>query len=80
LVDNKNDSNFKTIMLENDRDLILPYIERLEAIQVYKKDFVENKNPPKRICSDEHCKRAKDCNMRDACFNIGEGRKKLKKS
>ena len=79
LVDNKNDQNFKTIMLKHDEDLILPYIERLEAIQEYKQRFIEEKKPPKRICDKSTCKRAKSCNMKDACWNIGMGRVKLKK-
>lgn len=79
LVDNKNDQNFKTIMLKHDEDLILPCIERLEAIQEYKRIFLEDKKPPKKICESSTCKRAKECNMKDACFNIGMGRLKLKK-
>lgn len=79
LVDNKNDQNFKIIMLKHDEELILPYIERLEAIQVYKENFIKEKKPPKRICKNIDCKRAKECNMKDACWNVGMGRIKLKK-
>jgi hypothetical protein len=79
LVDNKNDQNFKIIMLHHDEELILPYIERLEQIQKYKHTFLTKKKPPKRICDSPTCKRATRCNMLEACFNIGEGRKRLKR-
>lgn len=77
LVDNKNDQNFKVIMCHHDEELILPFIERLEAIQEYKDIFLDTKKPPKRICDKVTCKRAKGCNMREACWNIGMGRVKL---
>jgi hypothetical protein len=83
LVENKNDQVFKVfpeIYGETfTKDDVMPYIERLEAIQAYKKDFIENKNMVTRHikCTSATCKMANDCNMRDACYNVGMGRVKL---
>lgn len=80
LVDSKDDQEIKTVVVEYDKEKNEQYISRLEAIQEMKKDFIENKKVPKRICNNPDCKRAIECNMRDCCFNIGIGRKRLKKN
>lgn len=77
LVEDKNDQNFKVFVVEYDEESIKPYIERLEKIQKYKKRFIEQKKMVKRICKNSDCKRASECSMKDACFNIGMGRVKL---
>jgi hypothetical protein len=77
LVEDKNTQEFKVFPeVHNEADLEL-YIERLEMIQVYKKQFKDRKKPPKGICKNSTCKRAEACSMKDACFNIGIGRVKL---
>lgn len=81
LVEDKNTQKFKvfpeTYGETFTKDDILPFVERLEGIQEYKRIFLEDKKPPKRICRDCNTKRALSCNMRGACWNIGEGRIKL---
>lgn len=77
LVDNKDTQEIKVIPVIFDKEKVLPYIDRLKEIQVCKKEFIESGDLPKRKCSSCDCKRAAECNMRDACFKIGMGRKKL---
>ncbi|MCX7924173.1 MAG: hypothetical protein N3B21_19515 [Clostridia bacterium] len=83
LVENKNDQQFKVfpeIYGETfTKEDIMPYIERLERIQVYKREFIEDKKMVDRHpkCTSATCKMAQECNMRDACFNVGMGRVKL---
>lgn len=83
LVEDKNDQNFKVFPeiygVTFTKDDILPYIERLEAIQVYKAEFLETKKmvSRKETCDSCNCKRAQKCNMRDACWNVGKGRVRL---
>lgn len=85
LVENKNDQVFKVFPevygVTFTKDDILPYIERLEAIQAYKKQFIEERKmvPRKKDCTSCNCKRAQKCNMRDACWNVGMGRVRLGK-
>lgn len=78
LVEDKNTQEFRVDVEEHVPLDIEPYAERLEQIQIYKRKFIDEKKPPKRICKKSTCKRAEGCNMRDACFNIGMGRKPLK--
>jgi len=83
LVEDKNDQNFKVfpeVYGETfTKDDIMPYIERLEAIQVYKRQFVDEKKMAGRHkeCTSASCKKALKCNMRNACWNTGEGRVRL---
>lgn len=83
LVEDKNDQNFKVLPeiygVTFTKDDIIPYIERLEAIQVYKRQFIEEKQMVGRHkeCTSATCKKALKCNMRDACWNVGMGRVKL---
>lgn len=77
LVEDKNDQNFKVLMVKYEPTKLEKYIERLEIIQIKKQNFIKKKKVPKRICIGPTCKRALECSMRDACFNIGIGRVKL---
>lgn len=77
LVEDKNTQDIKIFPEVNNPVNIEEYIERLEMIQVYKHKFIKNKKPPKRICKSSTCKRAEECAMKDACFNIGMKRVKL---
>jgi hypothetical protein len=81
LVEDKNDQSIKVfpeVWKETfGPDDLEPYIIRLDKIQKYKRDFKKRKVMPDRICNKATCKRAAECNMRDACWNIGMGRVKL---
>ena len=77
LVDSKDDQEIRIVPVKYNKEKVIPYVERLKAIQDMKKEFVESKELPKRKCANCDTKRASQCNMRDACFDIGKGRIKL---
>ena len=77
LVDSKDDQEIRIVPVKYNKEKVVPYVERLKAIQDMKKEFIESKELPKRKCANCDTKRASQCNMRDACFNIGKGRIKL---
>lgn len=80
LMEDKNTQDFKIEMVPYDFSEISTAVEHLEAIQEYKHNFITTKKPPKRceLCKTYNSKRAKECQMRDACWNQGMGRIKLK--
>lgn len=79
LNEDKNTQDFKLEVYDYDEELVEPYIARCKSIKAaYKKVFAEGKMParvPEATSSD--CKRCYECPMRDACWNIGQGRIKL---
>ena len=77
LVDSKDDQEVRVVPVRYDKSKVVPYVGRLKTIQEMKKDYIENGVLPPRKCKDCDVKRASQCNMRDACFNIGKGRVKL---
>lgn len=77
LVDSKDDQEIKVVPVKYSKKAVEPYVDRLKEIQVFKKEFITNHKMPKRKCANCDTKRASTCNMRDACFNIGLGRRKL---
>lgn len=77
LVDSKDDQEIRIVPVKYNKEKVVPYVERLKTIQDMKKEFMESKELPKRKCANCDTKRASQCNMRDACFNIGKGRIKL---
>lgn len=77
LCDDKNNQNFKVFLYAYDSGEVAPFIERLEAIQYYKGKFLSDKKMVKRNCKNSTIKRAKECNMCDACWNVGMGRIRL---
>jgi len=77
LAEDKNTQDFKIFAYDFNKDVVLPFIERIEAIKTYKKELEKNKKMPARICGSSNCKRAESCAMKDACFNVGMGRIKL---
>lgn len=77
LVDSKDDQEIRIVPVKYNKEKVVPYVERLKVIQDMKKEFMESKELPKRKCANCDTKRASQCNMKDACFNIGKGRIKL---
>lgn len=77
LVDSKDDQEIKVVPVKYDKEKVKPYVYRLKTIQEMKHDFIVNHEVPKRKCSNPDCKLASSCFMRDACWNIGQGRRKL---
>lgn len=78
LCEDKNSQDFKVFLYDYDAGSVETFVERLENIQIYKERFLEKKKMVKKLCDKPTCKRAGKCNMVDACFNIGQGRIKLK--
>lgn len=77
LAEDKNTQEFKVFPYEYDAVIVEPFVVRLENIQKYKKRFKKSKIMEDGICKNCQTKRALECGMRDACFNIGIGRVKL---
>jgi hypothetical protein len=79
LCEDKNTQEFKLYIYDYDKKFVQPYIDRMTDVQVYKDDFLKsNRLPPKcSDCTDCKCKRALECNMVNACYNVGFGRVKL---
>jgi len=77
LAEDKNNQEIKIFPVEYDFEKVMPYVHRLEHIQKYKREFLKTKVMVPGLCSNSTCPRARDCNLRDSCFNIGMGRKKL---
>lgn len=79
LCEDKNTQEFLCILVDRDKSVIQPYIDRLEKIQYYKHRFVAyNKVPLKHKEADSpDCKICSKCNMCGACWGIKEGRKRL---
>lgn len=79
LVDSKDDQEIRVVPVHYDKEAVKPYVDRLKNIQEMKKTFIKDHEAPPRKCKSCDCKLAQSCNMRSACWNIGEGRRKLSK-
>ena len=77
LAEDKNNQNIKVFIVKYDKEKVKPYVMRLKKIQKYKQFFVESGKLPKKKCRNCDTKRAQECGLRDACWEIGKGRKKL---
>lgn len=79
LCEDKNTQEIKTFVYDYDKAYIIPYIERLEEVQYYKDRFLETGKMPKRCkdCVSCNCKKAEECNMKNACWVVGFGRIRL---
>lgn len=74
LQEDKNTQDFKLNIYEYDEASILEFVERLEAIQEFKYNLInEKKVPPKHCaCSSYSDKKVQSCSMRDVCFKKGK--------
>ena len=77
LVDSKDDQEIRIVPVHYDKEKVKPYVERLKDIQEMKQAYLNGEGLPAKKCKNCDEKRAKECNMRDACFRIGKGRKLL---
>lgn len=80
LCEDKNTQDFKIEVYDYDDSLCAPYIERSELIvHYYHRVLNEHKmvKRPKEATSPD-CKKCKKCFMREACWNIGAGRIRIK--
>jgi len=75
-LEDKNTQKFTIIEVVYDPSVVIPFVTRLYEIQDHKTEFLLNGYlPPKKgTCSGCNSKMAKQCNMRDACYQVGIGR------
>ena len=80
LNDNKNNQDFKIEFYEYDEKIVLPFVEKAEEVIYYYERFKKEKKMVKRPSFAKSSKSIKcnKCAMRDACWNIGMGRIKIK--
>ena len=80
LCEDKNTQQFKIRLLDYDSSITDPFVERLEEVKYYKNKAIKEHKMVKRHCDckSADCKMASQCPMKDACWNIGIGRIKLK--
>ena len=71
LIEDKNTQEFMTYRVKFNYKEVLPYIDRLIEIKEAKKEFLESGELPNRKCKNYTTKRAAECNMKSACFNLG---------
>ena len=74
LAEDNNNQDWQLFMCEYDPEQVLPFLGRLNQVQEMKQAFVKSKEIPPRKCKNSETSMAKSCNMRDACFNIGNKR------
>ena len=78
LCDDKGAQDFKLYIYDYDSSFVAPYIDRLEATKFHYEKALEGKMVARcKQCTSYDCKQAEKCPMKDACWNKGEGRKKL---
>lgn len=79
LNEDKNTQEFKLEYHEYDTKVVAPFIERAESVKYYYSDFKRSGKmlPRPKAFKKADCKRCSECNLRDACWNIGKGRIKL---
>ena len=79
LSEDKNTQEFKIEVYDYDSHLVAPYIDRAESIMYYyHRVFDEHKMVARpKDANSPTCKRCKECFMREACWNIGEGKARL---
>lgn len=79
LNEDKNTQDFKIEVYDYDPTLIEPYADRAEAIMYhYNRVFEEKKMVARpKDASSPTCKRCKECFMREACWNIGNGKVRI---
>lgn len=80
LCDDKNTQDFKLEVYDFDKEKVEPFIERAEVVkEAYDRVFDEGKMIKRpKFAKDINCKKCSKCAMRDACYNVGMGRVKIK--
>ncbi len=74
LIEDKNTQDFMTYVQKFNYKEVLPYVDRLNEVKEAKKEYLKTNNLPDRCCKNSKDKRACNCSMKSACFNIGIGR------
>lgn len=76
LSEDKNTQDFKLEIYDYDSSIVSTFIDRAEEIKFRYKKAIKEKKMIKRPsdAKSSDCKRCKSCSMRDACWNIGNGK------
>lgn len=79
LCEDKNTQDFKLEIYDFDPVLVEPFTKRMQDVKDAYKWVRENKKmvPRPADAKSANCKRCYECPMRDACWNIGQGRVKI---
>ena len=79
LCEDKNTQDFRVFYYDYDAEVTIEPRERAEMIQYYKQLVIDEHRMVKRVngCNSPYCKRAEECPLRDACYNVGKGRRKI---
>lgn len=79
LSEDKNTQDTKVEVYDYDPTISDPFVDRCREIKAsYKRVFSQGKMVPRADdAKSPDCKRCHDCPMRDACWNIGQGRVRL---
>lgn len=77
--EDKNTQDFKVEVYDYDPKLVQPFIDRCKLVKSSYISFKQNNRmvPRPEDAKSYDCKRCANCPMRDACWNIGNGRIKL---
>lgn len=81
LCEDKNTQEFKIFVYDYDPSVVAPFVERAEQVQYHKQRVFDEGKMVKRCegCNKPTCKKAEECAMRDACYNVGMGRIRIGK-
>ena len=79
LAEDKNTQEFKIFLDDYNPEVVAPFVDRLEQVKFYKERALQEHKMVGRheLCKKSNCKMAEECPMRDACWNIGNGRVRL---
>ncbi|WP_291632241.1 hypothetical protein [Clostridium sp.] len=79
LCDDKNCQEFKLYIYDYEPETVAPFIDRCEDVKYHYEKFIDEGILIDRCdnCDSANCKKAKNCGMRNACWDIGFGKIKL---
>lgn len=79
LCEDKNTQDFKLEVYDYNQDVVAPFEKRMRDVKSAYKEVRSTKSmvPRPLDAKKPDCKRCKECPMREACWNIGNGRVKL---
>lgn len=79
LCEDKNTQEFKVFVYDYDPSVVAPFVERAEQVQYHKQRVFDEGKMVKRCdgCNKSTCKKAEECAMRDACYNVGMSRVRI---
>lgn len=79
LCEDKNTQDFKLEVYDFDPNVVVVPIQRQKDVKAAYKEVRQTKTmvPRPKDATGPDCKRCHECNMREACYNVGQGRVRL---